>query len=111
MVKPSERRKKKKHFRTPGGKPRTERFKRSPSRRQCALCERVLSGTLPRKKEAKASLSEKKPSAPFACQLCSVCRAVVFEEAFKVKEGVKKAGEVELRLKEYVDTALRKIEG
>ena len=111
MVKPSERRKKKKHFRTPGGKPRTERFKKSPSKRQCALCERVLAGTLPRKKEAKASLSENKPSAPFAGQLCSVCRGIVFEEAFKVKEGVKKKEGVELRLESYVDAALRKIEG
>lgn len=111
MSKPSDRRKKKKFRKTPGGKTKRVFFKKHSSRKQCALCERVLSGTLTREREAKASLTEKRPSAPFAGSLCNVCRARVFEEALKIKEGVKKASDLELRLKPYIETALKKIEG
>ena len=111
MVKPSERRKKKKFRRTPGGKTNRVSLKKRPSAKKCQLCGSKLSGTLSGRKEVKASLSQKRPSAPFAGRLCNVCRAVVMEEALKVKLGVKKEEEVEPRLRGAVSEALKKIEG
>jgi len=111
MVKPSERRKKKKFRRTPGGKTKRVSVKKRPSAKKCQLCGNKLSGTLSGRKEAKASLSQKRPSALFAGGLCNVCRAVAVEEALKVKLGVKKEEDIELRLKGAVSGALKKIEG
>ena len=111
MVAPSERRKKKKFKRTPGGKVKKTSIKKRGSRKKCALCSKPLSGTLRGRKERKASKSKKRPSAPFAGVLCNNCRSLVFEEAFKVKAGVKGMEGVELRIRGYVEEALKKVEG
>ena len=110
MVNPGERRKKKKFRRTPGGKTKRVSLKKRPSKKKCSLCGRALAGTLSGRKEAKAPLSKKRPSAMFAGGLCNVCRATVFEEAFKVREGIKGIGQVEIRLQGKVMEAIKRIE-
>lgn len=111
MVAPNERRKKKKFIRTPGGRVKKVSIKKRGSRKKCALCSKPLNGTLRGRKERKASKSKKRPSAPFAGVLCNNCRELVFEEAFKVKTGFKGIEEVELRTRDYVKEALKKVEG
>jgi len=111
MTSPGERRKKKKFKRIPSGRVKKASVKKRGSRKKCALCSKPLSGTLLSRKEAKASLSKKRPSVPFAGELCNVCRARVFEEAFKVKTGFKRMTEVELVIREYVKKAVKKVEG
>lgn len=111
MVTPSERGKKKKFRRTPGGKTKKVFKKGKRSKKKCSICKRELQGTAFGEKESKNSLSEKRPSAPFGGKLCNICRAKVFEEALKVKEGVKKPEEVEVRFKKFAEQALKKIKG
>ncbi|MEM0359812.1 MAG: hypothetical protein QXK06_00560 [Candidatus Diapherotrites archaeon] len=111
MPKQRETRKKKVFRKTPGGKTKTAFLKRRTSRKKCSVCGKKISGTLPAKKEAKASKTEKRPSAPLAGILCNSCRAIAVEEALKVKEGIKKESEVELRFRKYALSVLSGIKG
>ncbi len=111
MVQPSERRKKKKFVKTPGGKTKKIYFKRKDSEKKCAVCDNIVAGTLKASKEAKASKSEKAPSVMFGGQLCNTCRARIIDEAIKVKEGIKKEETVELRIRDFVKQAQKKLKG
>jgi len=111
MVQPSERRKKKKFVRTPGGKSKKVYFKRKDSEKKCAVCKNTVAGTLKASKEAKASKSKKTPSALFGGELCNTCRARVIDEAIKVREGIKKEEKVELRIRNYVKQVQKKLQG
>ena len=59
----------------------------------------------------KLAKSKKRPSAMFGGVLCSKCRNIVFDEAIKVNQESKKIEDVSLDIKNYVDSALKKVEG
>lgn len=84
-----------------------ERFKdKKPKKRRCANCKELLHGVPHQKKTSeirKLSKTEKRPSVRFGGILCSKCRRTMFEEAIKVKEGVKKKEDVDLSIKKYVN--------
>ena len=111
MVKPSERRKKKKFTRTPGAKTKRSSIKKRSSKKTCALCKRKLSGTAHGRKDRGIAKTKKRPSVKFGGKLCNVCRARVFEEAIKIKITGKKLEETELRIRPFIEEASRKIEG
>jgi large subunit ribosomal protein L34e len=111
MTRQRDNRKKRIFRKTPGGKTKKAFLKRHNSMKKCGVCGKKISGTLPAAKEAKASKTEKRPSAQLAGVLCNSCRVVAVEEALKVREGVKKEGEVELRFRKYAGMVLGRIEG
>lgn len=111
-MRPQERFAKKK-FRK--GPKETKRFKadKKPSRRECSVCGRALHGTPSGKGIAQTrrlSKTEKRPSAMFAGLLCNKCRAMVLEEALKIKYAGKSHGESSIKLAKYISEATRKIE-
>jgi ribosomal protein L34E len=109
MVSKGQKTKKKKFYRTPGGETRVKFFKGKPSKKHCALCSRELAGTTNAKDEQKLSKSERRPSGMFGGVLCAKCRASVQEEAAKIYAGVKDINGVEVRLRRYVEVAIKRI--
>jgi len=107
MTSPGKRRKKKKFYRTPGGKTREKRFKTKKPKAKDMINGETLEGVKAQKGGAK---SKKRPSAPFAGILSSKNRTLVIEEAVKVKQGIKKIEEVDLSIRRLVESALAKIE-
>jgi len=102
----SERSKKKKSRRRPGKTSKKVFARGKTGKRKCAVCKKVLHGTPHGKKASevrKLSKTKKRPTGLFAGILCGKCRNLVAEEAAKVSSGSKKIGEVELRLKKYVE--------
>lgn len=113
MPKRHERRKKKKFRRTPSGKSKQHYGKKKHSKHRCTICNRVLHG-LPhgkRKHEvSRLSKSKRKPSVLLAGIVCGKCRQKIVEEAAKVKYGLKKINDVDLRMRKYVKRVEKKIE-
>ncbi len=82
------------------------------SRVHCALCEKHLHGVphgktgAERKRTAK---THKGPSVVFGGILCAACRTRVVIEAVRVKTGMKKTEDLDLRLKPYVKQLDKKV--
>ncbi|MFH1544519.1 MAG: 50S ribosomal protein L34e [archaeon] len=106
MVKRSERYKKKKFRRTPGGKTVERREEKKSGKHHCAVCRKQLHGVPHGKKPSEVrrlSKTERRPTALFAGVLCNQCRTNAMEEAAKVNQKIKKLTEVELILRNYVE--------
>ncbi len=106
MPKRSDRSKKKKFRRKASGKAKPVFVRGKPGKHHCPLCKRVLHGVPHGKTSSqvrKLSKTKKRPTGLFAGVLCGKCRALVAEEAAKVEAKAKKASEVELRLRKYVE--------
>ncbi|MCD6478401.1 MAG: 50S ribosomal protein L34e [Candidatus Diapherotrites archaeon] len=101
-------RKKKAYRRTPSGKTKIYFKKRKHSScASCALCSKKLAGV---SNERNLSKSEKRPSAIFGGVLCNKCRKTVIEEAIKVKQGIKRLEDCEVRLRGYIEQSLKLLE-
>jgi len=101
-------RKKKMYRKTPSGKTKVY-FKKEKRKScaSCALCSKTLAGV---SNERNLSKSEKRPSAMFAGVLCNECRTTVVEEAIKVKQGIKRLEDCEVRLRSYIEQSLKLLE-
>lgn len=112
MPKPSERTKKKKFRRTPGGRVAIHYSGGKPGKHSCAICGSILHG-MPHGKSVsklgKLSKSEKRPEAIFAGTLCSKCRTAAVENAVKVREGFKELNKVALDSRGYVEALIKKM--
>ncbi|MEW6295428.1 MAG: 50S ribosomal protein L34e [Candidatus Diapherotrites archaeon] len=110
MVQRKDRYKKKVFKRIPSGKTKASYKEKKHSKHSCALCGKILHG-VPHGKSPneirKLSKSQRRPQVIFGGVLCSECRTAIVEEAVKEKE--KKAGEVDLNLKPYVETMMKRI--
>jgi len=101
-------RKKKMYRKTPSGKAKIYfKKKKHSSCASCALCSKTLAGV---SNERNLSKSEKRPSTMFAGVLCNECRTIVVEEAVKVKQGIKRLEDCEVRLRRYIEQSLKLLE-
>jgi len=110
MPKPSDRSKKEKRRKGIKGKAKRVFARGKSSKHKCNNCGRVMHGMPHGKTKAKTKKlgkTEKRASALFAGQLCNKCRAIVVEDAAKIKAGIKKKEAVNLKLKKYVEEALK----
>ena len=57
----------------------------------------------------KLSKTERRPEIIFGGVLCSNCRSLVFENAIKVKLGVKKEDDLNLTMKKFVSQAIKRV--
>ena len=105
MTTPGQKTKKKKKRRTPSGS-REYYVREKTAKRSCAICKGQLHGVPHGKTVAgvsKLSKTEKRPSVPFGGVLCTKCRRQVFEERAKVENGLKKAEDLDLMIKKFVE--------
>ena len=101
-------RKKKVYKKLPSGKTKIYfEGKKSKKKASCALCGRELAGVLDKRK---LSRTKRKPSAIFAGVLCNECRSVAIEEAIKVKTGIKRLEDCEMRFRSYIERSLKLLE-
>ncbi len=103
----------KKIFRKTAKQTKRIAVKKKTGKRHCSVCGRALHGTPSGKGIAgtgKLSKTQKRPSAMFAGLLCNKCRATVLEEALKIKYAGKKQEESSIKLKKFVEDAMKKIE-
>jgi len=111
MTKPADRRKKKKFVKTIK-KTKEKRVKSTAKgKKKCSLCKTILHGTAKNIKKIlrKTPKSKRVPNAPFAGILCNKCRTKLIEEAIKVKTGIKKMDETEIKERKYIEILLKKI--
>ncbi len=111
-MKPKDRAAKKIFRKTPK---QTKRIavKKKTGKCRCSICSRALHGTPSGKGIAgtrKLSKTQKRPSAMFAGLLCNKCRAMVLEEALKIKYAGKKQEMSSIKLKKFVEEAIKRIE-
>ncbi len=111
MVRPSERRLKKKYVRVPSGETKVVRIKDITKKSSCGMCGKTLQGTPEGRNSEikKLTKTQKRPTGLFGGVLCSKCRDLVFEETIKVKSGVKKLEDVRVGLKKYVSQAMKSV--
>ncbi len=106
MTSPGQKTKKKKKRRIPSGS-REYYVRGKTGKRSCAICKGQLHGVPHGKKVAEISgmsKTEKRPSVPFGGVLCTKCRRQVFEEKAKVENGLKKAEDLDLVIKKFVES-------
>ena len=99
-MRPGERRKNKKFVKIPKGT-KTIVFKKGGRKAVCEVCKKSLQGT-PKgtvSQKNKLSKTQKRPSILFGGILCNKCRDMVFEEAIKVKLGIKTIEDVSFSIK------------
>ncbi len=112
MVAPFRRRLKRVAVRTPGGRIVFHYRKEKPSKHVCALCGNYLHGVPHGRRPVevrKLSKTERRPERIFGGVLCSSCTRRVIEEAFYVKTGVKEIGEVDIKMRPYVEAAMKRM--
>lgn len=112
MVAPYLRRLKKVKRRTPGGKVVIHFRKPKTGKHVCAICGRPLHGVPHGKRPSqvrKLSKTEKRPERIFGGVLCADCERKVIEIAFYVKIGAKDFSTVDIKLRPYVETALKRM--
>lgn len=103
----------KKGFRKTPKQTKRVTMKKKTGKRECGVCGRAMHGTPSGKGVCgtrKMGKTERRPSAIFAGILCNKCRALVLEEALKIKYAGKTKDESSIRLERYVSEAERKIE-
>lgn len=105
-MKPSERFMKKKHVRVPSGESRIRLIRRDRTKVRCGLCGAKISCA---SNNPKLSKTEKRPSVLFGGILCSKCRDNIFENAIKVKLGVKSIDDLNLTQKKFVLQAIKRV--
>ena len=78
---------------------------------ECHLCHKKLHGVSRQTPIAmsKASKSMKRPTALFAGVLCNECRLKAWQEAIKVKLGIKKISDEGILLRPYIDNLLKRL--
>lgn len=102
----SERAKKTKFKKKTGAKSERIFVRGKTGKHVCALCEKTVHGTPHGKTAAevrKLSKTKRRPTGIFAGILCNKCRAKVAGEAAKIEAKIKKPGDIEVRLKKYVE--------
>ena len=103
----------KKRFRKTPKQTKRVTAKKKTGKRHCCVCGKIMHGTPSGKNIAQSrrlAKTEKRPSAMFAGLLCNQCRAMVLEEALKIKYAGKKQEESSIRLGKFVEEAMKKIE-
>ena len=114
MPTPGEKTKKKKFVKTPGGEVKVRYNRKRPGKHHCALDHSALHGVPHNRKNhevSKLSRSKRKPSVMFGGILSGNSRRKVMEEAIKVKYFGKKIEDADLRMKHYLDAAIKRIGG
>jgi len=112
MPTPGEKTKKKKFVKTPGGKVKVRYKRKHPGKHHCALDKSVLHGMPHNKKNyevRKLAKTKRRPSVMFGGILSGNSRKKVIEEAVKVKYFGKKTSNTDLRMKKYLDAAIKRI--
>ena len=111
MVKPSDRRLKKKFTRL-SSSTREERFKEKGKRKVCAITGKKLSGTAAGRKGKinKFSKTQKRPSVPFGGILGANAREKVTIEMAKVINGEKLIEDVSQKYRKYVVQMMKRAE-
>ncbi len=105
-MRPSERFMKKKKVRTPGGKTVIRFIRTDKTKVSCGMCKAKISSA---SNSPKLSKTERRPEIIFGGVLCSNCRSLVFENAIKVKLGVKKEDDLNLTMKKFVSQAIKRV--
>ena len=91
-----------------------KRFKKKASKKKCSLTKAMLHGVPHGKKTAqvrKLSKTQKRPTGMFGGILSASKRKHVFEEAIKVRLGIKPLEAVSLQERNFVEQALQQIKG
>lgn len=112
MVAPRLRRLKRVAVRTPGGRTVYHYRKPKTSKHVCALCGKPLHGVphgLRPSQVRKLSKTERRPERIFGGTLCADCARKVIETAFYIKQGLKDENKVDIRMRPYVEVALRRM--
>jgi len=105
-MKPSERVMKRKHVRVPSGESKLRLIRHDKTKVSCGLCRVKISSA---SNDPKLSKTERRPTILFGGVLCSICRDAVFENAIKVKLGVKKVDDLNLTMKKFVQQAINRV--
>ncbi|MGB9675370.1 MAG: hypothetical protein ACP5IJ_02845 [Candidatus Nanoarchaeia archaeon] len=90
--------------RTPGGKVVIHYLKKLPGKPICGICKKPLQG-LKRgnaSKIKKLSKTERTIQRPFGGMLCTECSREILKMRVRIKEGLMRAEEVPISLKQYV---------
>ena len=112
MVAPYKRRLKRIAVRTPGGRIAIHYRKEKTGKHVCAICGRPLHGVPHGKRPSqvrKLAKTEKRPERIFGGILCADCERKVMEIAFYVKIGVKDFSTVDIKLRPYVEIAMKRM--
>ena len=110
MVRPGQKTKNKKYRKTPSGESKVYFERDRHGKASCALCGNTLAG-VPRQDEVKKlSKTERRPSTIFAGTLCNKCRSTVLEEAIKVKHNIKSMQDCKVKMRSYIEQALKLLE-
>ena len=112
MVAPFKRRLKRVAVRTPGNRVVYHYRKEKTSKHVCAICGRPLHGVPHGRRPSevrKLSKTEKRPERIFGGVLCSDCARKVIEIAFYVKTGQKDISTVDIKLRPYVEVAMKRM--
>jgi ribosomal protein L34E len=105
-MKPSERVMKRKHVRVPSGESKIRLIRHKKTKVSCGLCGMKISSA---SNSPKLSKTERRPTILFGGVLCSTCRDAVFENAIKVRLGVKSMDDLNLTMKKFVQQAIKKV--
>ena len=112
MVAPYLRRRKRVRVRTPGGR-LVYHFRRPKTGKHvCAICGRPLHGVPHGRRPVevrKLSKTERRPERIFGGVLCADCERKVIEIAFYVKIGEKELSTVDIKLRPYVEVAIKRM--
>jgi large subunit ribosomal protein L34e len=105
-MKRSERTKKKKAVRVPGGRSEVHMRKKKTSKKVCGICGKQLHG-VPHGKTTQQvkqmAKTKKRPERVFGGVLCSKCVREVIKLKARLGSGLIKEKELDLRFKHYID--------